>query len=370
MNKKTKRKDALLVVAFFISVIAIFSCLIVFFVRTGQIEPVSAYSTTTATNGAITFTDDNQFIPTIGVRKSTSNAIATNTAQQYVDIEDIWDTRMYQNTIRYFPTGSNSAFTGVVWTALFNFLDGNPSPVNNYYSTYELFFDMTLQDKSKVFHIVHNDYNSDNYYLSAVGFEIVNTFNTQNAPSLDIMTIEFGNYYTRNAFVCVPSNTTVYNFFNGSYFNYISYLDTNGYRYNMLFPVQYHPFKSYTYNPYYYYFPSRTYYTSVDNGDNFQLGYDTGYQAGNNAGSSTGYKNGYDSGYNNGYNEGKQDGINEGLETSNAYTFTRLFASVFDVPLQTLTGLFNFEILGFNLWNFITSILTLGVIIWIIGLFI
>lgn len=365
MNKKTKRKDTLLIVAFFISVIAIFSSLIVFFVRTGQIEPVSAYSTSTATNGAITFTDDNQFIPTLGVRKSTSNAIATNTAQQYVDFEDIWDTRMYQNTIRYFPSGSNSAFTGVVWTALFAFLDGQPSSTNNYGSTYELWFDMTLNDKSKVYHIVHNDYNSNNYYLSAVGFEIVNTLNTNISPSLEIASIEFGNYYTRNSFICVPTNTTVFNFFNGSYFNYISYLDTNGYRYNMLFPVQYHPFKSYTYNPYYYYFPSRTYYTSIEKGDNYFLGYDEGYRNGETAGSSLGYQEGYDIGY----EVGKADGFADGVNSTETYTFSRLLFSVLDVPITTLTSLFDYDILGFNLWTFLTSMLTLGIVIYIIRLF-
>lgn len=158
---------------------------------------------------------------------------------------------MYQNTIRYFPSGS---FTGLVWSSSIQFLDGFPTPVNNVSRQRDWFIEFNTSDLSSVMDISESDYDSDIYFHTSIGFEIVNTYNTQNAPSLDIISIEFGNYYTKNQFVCVPSNTTIYNFFNGSYFNYISYLDTNGYRYNMLFPVQYHAFKSYTYNPYYYYF--------------------------------------------------------------------------------------------------------------------
>lgn len=77
-----------------------------------------------------------------------------------------------------------------------------------------------------------------------------------------------------------------------------------------------------------------------------------------------GFVNGKTQGYNNGYNAGFSDGV----ANANDYSFTGLLSAVFDVPVQTFTSLFNFDLLGVNLANFFLSLLTLAVVLAIIKL--
>lgn len=62
------------------------------------------------------------------------------------------------------------------------------------------------------------------------------------------------------------------------------------------------------------------------------------------------------------YNAGKADGI----ASANEYTFQRLISAVFDVPVQTIYGLFNFEILGVNILNFVLALATLAIVLAIV----
>lgn len=62
------------------------------------------------------------------------------------------------------------------------------------------------------------------------------------------------------------------------------------------------------------------------------------------------------------YNRGKA----EGTESANKYTFTTLMLSIVDVPVQTLYGLLNFEILGYNMLSFVMGLLSLAIVIWVI----
>ena len=64
------------------------------------------------------------------------------------------------------------------------------------------------------------------------------------------------------------------------------------------------------------------------------------------------------------YQAGKADGI----ASANEYTFERLISAVFDVPVQTVYGLFNFEILGVNILNFVLALLSLMVVVAILKL--
>lgn len=86
---------------------------------------------------------------------------------------------------------------------------------------------------------------------------------------------------------------------------------------------------------------------------------------------SSSYEQGYSQGIkdreqygNQQYLKGKADGI----ESANTYSFTGLFTAIFDVPIQTLFGLLNVEILGVNLYSFFTGLLTLALIIFVIKL--
>lgn len=70
----------------------------------------------------------------------------------------------------------------------------------------------------------------------------------------------------------------------------------------------------------------------------------------------------FQEGYAQGYNQGVSDGSNPD------YTFLGFFGSLVDAPLQAVTGLLNFDLLGFNMLNFFTALLTLCLIIGIIRL--
>lgn len=88
------------------------------------------------------------------------------------------------------------------------------------------------------------------------------------------------------------------------------------------------------------------------------------------------YNQAYVSGKNDGYREGKKQaseesyqlGFQSGLKSSQG--FYGLLTAVFDVPVQAFTGLLNFNVLGVNMVDFVTSMLTLCIFIIILRLFI
>ena len=85
-----------------------------------------------------------------------------------------------------------------------------------------------------------------------------------------------------------------------------------------------------------------------------------------------GYQAGYDLGYLNGNLQGENIGYNkgyaEGVDDANNYTFKSLITSVIDVPINAFRSLFNFDLLGFNMANFMLSILTLGAVLAVVRL--
>ena len=96
-----------------------------------------------------------------------------------------------------------------------------------------------------------------------------------------------------------------------------------------------------------------------------------------NSSNSVDYSNGFEDGknsvntsnyYNNGYNDGYNVGKNDGISSANNYSFLGLIGAVVDAPIKAFTGLFDFEILGFNISTFILSLITVCVIITIIKL--
>lgn len=80
-----------------------------------------------------------------------------------------------------------------------------------------------------------------------------------------------------------------------------------------------------------------------------------------------GYNDGYDSGYANGqyngYQQGFQAGVESVLDGNNEYTFMGLISAVVDAPVKALAGLFNFNVLGIDMFPFLTAILTMCIII-------
>ncbi len=81
------------------------------------------------------------------------------------------------------------------------------------------------------------------------------------------------------------------------------------------------------------------------------------------------YNAGLDQGRINGYNDGYNAGYDDGISDTNQYTFSNLLGAVIDVPVNTFTNLFNFEIFGVNLTSFFLALLTFSLIIAIVKVF-
>lgn len=102
---------------------------------------------------------------------------------------------------------------------------------------------------------------------------------------------------------------------------------------------------------------------SSDSSDIYEQGRLTGYSEGLSDGEEIGFNDGYYKGKEVGFAQGK----NEGLAATD-YSFSDLFGSVVDAPVTVLSDLFNFNILGINLWSLFTGLFTLCVLIFILRL--
>ncbi|MBQ8429138.1 MAG: hypothetical protein IJX30_03470 [Clostridia bacterium] len=71
----------------------------------------------------------------------------------------------------------------------------------------------------------------------------------------------------------------------------------------------------------------------------------------------------YNNGYNVGYIDGKDVGRIEGIESANDYSFMGLIGAVVDVPVRTVSSLFDFTILGMNMKQLFFGILSLALIL-------
>lgn len=101
------------------------------------------------------------------------------------------------------------------------------------------------------------------------------------------------------------------------------------------------------------------------------IGYNTGYDAGYNVGYNDGKKIAddliYDSGFSNGYNVGYDAGVN--YSSGGGNTLVGLVGAVFTAPVNMLHTIFDFEFLGINLTNFLFSLISLFIVIWLIRKF-
>lgn len=78
--------------------------------------------------------------------------------------------------------------------------------------------------------------------------------------------------------------------------------------------------------------------------------YDAGYKAGKSDGEVIGYRR----------------GLNDGVESANKNTFTSLLNAVFYAPMHTLYSVLNFDILGVNVFNLVSGIFCVGVLLCIV----
>lgn len=193
------------------------------------------------------------------------------------------------------------------------------------------------------------------------GFSIYRDNTSTNSfvePTFDMQYICLLNYTEVEPILGVPYASR----FVGS--NIICYVDSAGYYYLIYINTgNYNDINGQSY-----FFKYRRYslidIASLTDNDFYNQGLSDGFQSGYDSGALDGYQNGFSVGD----NEGFSRGYNEGLNTANSYTFYNLIGAVFDAPLNTFTSLFNFEILGVNILNFLSSILTLCIVIWLIKL--
>lgn len=87
----------------------------------------------------------------------------------------------------------------------------------------------------------------------------------------------------------------------------------------------------------------------------YTAGYDNGYADGN----ANGYGTGYDDGY--------ADGFAHGVETDDtAFTIFNGILTIGMIPINVFLAMFDFDILGINISNFVMSLLTVLVTLWVI----
>lgn len=167
-----------------------------------------------------------------------------------------------------------------------------------------------------------------------------------------------------SSFNCRVSSIRIYSsVISSKYYTHIVYTDNLGNSLN---------FAIYAYDPTgvagTFAYADRTYYltdpSSFTDNEIYNAGYNDGYYVGNSDGNSSGYTEGYSAGQSFGY----QNGYNAGLDASGQYSFNSLIGAVIDAPISAFTSLLNFEILGFNILGFITGLLTLALIVFIIKL--
>lgn len=141
----------------------------------------------------------------------------------------------------------------------------------------------------------------------------------------------------------------------------LSFYDING----KVFQIQFSGPRGLYKRVFPYYIPERYIYfdnTILSDNSYYQQGFDLGFSQGLSESQPIIYQDGYSAGSIVGYNSG----YNQGLVDSNNYTFLGLLGAVVDAPVQTFIGLLNFEILGFNFLSFLTAILTIGLIFFIV----
>lgn len=169
---------------------------------------------------------------------------------------------------------------------------------------------------------------------------------------------------------CTIGNYSAFSPFDGhlnGFYNYISFNDsTFGFKFSYAIPVEYNsslntitnrPMLYYSYRNYYY----NQYQVGTEN-DYYKQGFEDGKQEGVQEGLNTGYTEGVADGRTAGYNEG----FNAGVLDSNNYSFLGLMGAVVDAPIQAFTGLFNFEILGVNMKDFLAGLFTICLVILVV----
>lgn len=104
-------------------------------------------------------------------------------------------------------------------------------------------------------------------------------------------------------------------------------------------------------------------YVNADNSYYYE-GYNVGYLSGKNEG----YNNGYTKGFELGKKKGYELGLIDGNVTENSILLS-MFLGLANIPINILTSIFNFDLFGINLFSALTSLLSIGLVIFVIRKF-
>lgn len=85
---------------------------------------------------------------------------------------------------------------------------------------------------------------------------------------------------------------------------------------------------------------------------------------------SNGYNEGFSRGESSGFTTGYSEGYNVGAYDSSHYTFNSLLGAVFDAPITAMKGLLDFDILGTNLYGFMLALISIGLVLFILRVFV
>ncbi len=355
MNKVNfKFKDV-----FIVLILSIFACFGIFSLLSLNKSEKVSYADDSST--VAVFESSNVFTPNLAFTNNYSSAASQifsslTSLQDYGTFWSHYFMFKYDSTSQSFSFGYNAFANASLYLKV---------PVNDGYSTYPLTFGST----NSVYIVKTFTLNStdDNFYLYTVGKSIKNSGFTVvscvvsrgNAePTLQMVSVELGNY-TESIADSFNSNTK------SGYFNVVSYVDTNGWRYSLAIPTKFASSDTFANRPMFFY--EYRLYKLRDSGNLTDSDYyNTGYTDGYNNGKAAGQSSGYSSGYSDGDSAGYTRGFAEGQEAGGDYTFLSLLSSVIDAPINAFKSLFNFDLLGFNLLSFITGLITLALVIFIV----
>lgn len=90
-----------------------------------------------------------------------------------------------------------------------------------------------------------------------------------------------------------------------------------------------------------------------------------------------GYLYGYSNGYNQGYAEGESSsygsgyatGYQKGIREANQNSLYNMILAIVDTPIHIFKGIFDFNVLGINLTNFVLSLISILIVVWLLKFF-
>lgn len=114
---------------------------------------------------------------------------------------------------------------------------------------------------------------------------------------------------------------------------------------------------------------SNDYWTQLAN-SNGESYFNSGYQQGYQNGFEQGTGEGLTAGESIGYDKGHAAGVVAGIAQANDYTFGSLFSGMFDSLISTFSSLFDFKFFGYDLRQFLLSLLGIFVIVTLLRFFV